>query len=55
VPKASASETVRLKDFEGHFEHLKGFSVAFERFTEDLDLAQSYEGADARWSTGATC
>jgi hypothetical protein len=43
--RETASETVRLQGFEGHFEHLEGgYSVAFERFTEDLDLTPYYEG-----------
>ena len=43
--RETASETVRLKGFEGRFEHFEGgYSVAFETFTEDADLTPFYEG-----------
>lgn len=48
MPKASkttASETVEIPGYEGHVEDLDGgYTVAFERYTEDADLAPAYAG-----------
>jgi hypothetical protein len=43
--KTSASETVEVEGYEGHLEHLAGgFTVAFERYTADADLAPFFAG-----------
>jgi hypothetical protein len=61
MPKASkttASETAEVEGYEGHFEHFDdGYSVGFETYTADADLARCSRGcpttaASAR--TGAT-
>jgi hypothetical protein len=48
VPKASkstASETVELEGYEGHLERLPGgYTVAFEHYTSDADLAPFFTG-----------
>jgi len=43
--KASASEHDALHGYEGHFEHFdSGWTVGFEIYTEDMDLAPLFEG-----------
>jgi glyoxylate utilization-related uncharacterized protein len=43
--KATASETVEVEGYEGHFEHLDGgYTVGFETYTEDADLAPMFRG-----------
>jgi len=48
MPKASketASESMSLEGYEGHFEHWEGgYSVGFERYTADADLAPFFVG-----------
>jgi hypothetical protein len=48
MPKASkgtASESVNLEGYEGHFEHFDGgYSVGFESYTADADLAPLFKG-----------
>jgi hypothetical protein len=48
MPKASkqtASEHETLEGYEGHFEHFEGgWTVAFEAYTEDTDLAPFFRG-----------
>ena len=48
MPKASketASEHLELEGYEGHFEHWEGgYSVGFERYTADADLAPLFAG-----------
>jgi hypothetical protein len=48
MPKASkdtASEHAALEGYEGHFEHFEGgWTVGFERYTEDADLAPLLKG-----------
>ena len=49
MPKASrstASEHVEIEGYEGHFEHWGegGYSVGFERYTADADLAPFFVG-----------
>ena len=48
MPKASketASEQVELEGYEGRFEHWEGgYSVGFETYTADADLAPLYVG-----------
>jgi hypothetical protein len=48
MPKASkdtASETVELEGYEGHIENFDGgYTVAFETYTADADLAPLFRG-----------
>jgi hypothetical protein len=48
MPKASkktASEHEKLEGYEGHFEHFEdGWTVGFETYTEDADLAPLFKG-----------
>ncbi|MGH9135900.1 MAG: hypothetical protein ACRD0G_02500 [Acidimicrobiales bacterium] len=48
MPKASrttASETVEVPGYEGHLEDFDGgYTAAFERYSEDADLAPAYAG-----------
>lgn len=48
MPKASketASESMTLEGYEGHFEHFDGgYSVGFETYTADADLAPLFKG-----------
>lgn len=43
--KTAASETVEIPGYEGHLEDFEGgYTVAFERYTEDADLAPAFAG-----------
>jgi hypothetical protein len=48
MPKASkttASETVEVEGYEGHLEDFEGgYTVAFETYTADADLAPFFSG-----------
>ncbi len=48
MPKASkehASEHETVEGYEGHFEHFEGgWTVAFETYTQDADLAPLFKG-----------
>ncbi len=48
MPKASretASETVEVEGYEGHFEHFNGgYTVGFETYTADADIAALFRG-----------
>jgi hypothetical protein len=48
MPKASkstASETVAVEGYEGHFENLEGgYTVGFETYTQDADLTPMFKG-----------
>jgi hypothetical protein len=47
VPKASrttASDAVELEGYEGHFENFGPYTVGFERYTADADLAPLFAG-----------
>ena len=48
MPKASketASESVTVEGYEGHFEHFDGgYTVGFETYTADADLAPLFKG-----------
>jgi len=48
MPKASkstASETVEVEGYEGHIENFEGgYTVAFERYSEDTDLTPFFKG-----------
>jgi hypothetical protein len=43
--KATASETVEVEGYEGHLESMDdGYTVAFEKYTADADLAPFFTG-----------
>jgi hypothetical protein len=43
--KTSASETVEMEGYEGHVESFEGgYTVAFETYTADADLAEFFKG-----------
>lgn len=43
--KSSASETVEVEGYEGHFESMAdGYTAAFEKYTADTDLAPFFKG-----------
>jgi hypothetical protein len=48
MPKASkesASDTIRMDGFEGHYEELPGgYTVGFEAYSEDADVAELFRG-----------
>ncbi len=48
VPKASketASESVQLEGYEGHFENFEGgYTVGFETYTQDADVRELFKG-----------
>jgi hypothetical protein len=48
MPKASkdtASESMEVEGYEGHFENFDGgYTVAFETYTADADLTQFFKG-----------
>jgi hypothetical protein len=47
MPKASretASEHMELEGYEGHFEDFGPYTVGFERYSADADLAPFFEG-----------
>lgn len=43
--KATASESLQVEGYEGHFERFDGgYTVGFETYTEDADLAPFFRG-----------
>jgi hypothetical protein len=47
MPKAAketASQVVEVEGYEGRFEELGGWTVAFERYTADADMAPLFAG-----------
>lgn len=42
--KDTATDHETLPGYEGHFAQLDGYTVAFERYTEDADLAPMFKG-----------
>ena len=42
--KSSASETVEVEGYEGHFEDFGAYTVGFETYTADADLAALFTG-----------
>jgi hypothetical protein len=43
--KATASETVEVEGYEGHIENFEGgYTVSFERYTENTDLTPFFRG-----------
>ncbi len=56
MPKASkrtASQHEKAEGFEGHYEELGGYTVGFETYTEDADMAPLFKGLpDDRCQSG---
>jgi hypothetical protein len=47
MPKTSkeqASETFEAEGFEGHYDKLEGWTIGFERYTAEADLADLFKG-----------
>jgi hypothetical protein len=47
MPKASkqtASDAMTVPGYEGHFEELEGYTVGFETYSEDSDMAPMFVG-----------
>lgn len=44
VSRETASESFELEGYEGHFEDFGPFTVGFERYTGDADLAPLFAG-----------
>ncbi|HXG77571.1 MAG TPA: hypothetical protein VNJ53_13480 [Gaiellaceae bacterium] len=44
VSRHDASESFALEGYEGHFENFGPFTVGFERYTADADLAPLFRG-----------
>jgi hypothetical protein len=43
--KSTASESVEVEGYEGHMENFEdGYTVAFEKYTQDADLAPFFAG-----------
>ena len=42
--RTSASESVELEGYEGHFQDFGPYTVGFERYTADADLAPLFAG-----------
>ncbi len=44
IGKSGASEHVKAEGFEGHYKDLDGYTVGFEAYTADADLAPYFKG-----------
>ena len=44
VGKDGASQIEKAPGFEGHYEELEGYTVGFETYTEDADMAPLFVG-----------
>jgi hypothetical protein len=44
VSKETAAETMAVEGYEGHFQDLDGYTVAYEAFTDDQDPAPLFRG-----------
>ena len=44
VSKEGASQTEKMEGFEGHYEDLDGYTVGFETYSADADLAPMFTG-----------
>ena len=47
MPKTSkeqAAETFEAEGFEGHYDELEGYTIGFERYTAEADLADLFKG-----------
>jgi hypothetical protein len=43
--KATASDSMQVEGYEGHYENFEGgYTVAFETYTADADLAELFKG-----------
>jgi hypothetical protein len=43
--KATASDSVQVEGYEGHFENFDGgYTVGFETYTADADMADLFKG-----------
>ena len=42
--KSQASESLEVEGYEGHFDDLDGYTVGFETYTADADLAPFFAG-----------
>ena len=42
--KAQAPESLEVEGYEGHFDEADGYTIAFETYTADADLAPFFEG-----------
>jgi mannose-6-phosphate isomerase-like protein (cupin superfamily) len=42
--KTTATQTADLPGFEGRYEELEGYTIGFETYTEDADLAPLFKG-----------
>jgi hypothetical protein len=42
--KSSAADSLTMPGYEGHFQELTGYTVGFETYTEDADLAPLFKG-----------
>ena len=44
LSKTDAPETMEMEGYEGHFGELDGYTVGFETYTTDADLAELFKG-----------
>jgi hypothetical protein len=44
IGKDGASQVEKAPGYEGHFEELGGYTVAFETYTEDADMSPLFKG-----------
>jgi hypothetical protein len=42
--KTQAPESLEVEGYEGHFDEADGYTIAFETYTADADLAPFFEG-----------
>jgi len=44
ISKAGAGQSEKMEGFEGHYQDLGGYTVGFETYTADADLAPFFKG-----------
>src|SRR5262245_11640616 len=44
ISKQDAADSIELEGYEGHFAELDGYTVGFETYTADADLADMFKG-----------
>ncbi|HEX5096558.1 MAG TPA: hypothetical protein VFX21_11110 [Acidimicrobiia bacterium] len=44
ISKSDASEVMELEGYEGHFGRLGDYTIGFETYTADADLAELFKG-----------
>lgn len=44
INKKDAADTVTLEGYEGHFGEIDDYTIAFESYTADADLAELFKG-----------